>query len=220
MLTDKIKNASDIRTKRRDETHGQYLARMDALAPFERETGDPILPPEAEKHGDFDDAFIPDEGGQLTKTKRRRSTSSLARMADNGQITLDQLAAAFEIAAVAENIQRAASVRCASLEARVDSSGSARDALVERLHLVRMEQAYSLWRSHLPVPKRMVVDMVLADRALFVIARAHRVGWPKARQRLVRALDGWIDIRERIWREVDERDVLARYARLGVGELV
>lgn len=215
-----FKGTVDIRTKRRNETHAQYLARIDAMAPFEKETGDPILPPEAELQGEFEDAFVPDEGGKLTKTKRRKSSSSLARMAESGQITLDQLAAAFEIAAVAERIQRSASLRCASLEARVDGSGSGRDVLVERLHLVRMEQAYTTWRERLPVPRRMIVDMVLSDQSLFVTARVHRMGWPKARQRLFRALDAWIEIRQRVWRDVDERDVLARYARLGEGELV
>lgn len=210
----------DMRAKRRDETHAQWQSRLDAMAPIERETGEPVLTPEQQATGDFEDAFVPDEAGHLAKTKRRKSASSLMRMTDNGQLSLDQLAAALEIAAVAESLQRSASLRCASLEARVDGSGSARDALIERLHLVRMEQAYSVWRQRLPVPKRMAIDMVLSDRALFATARVYRMSWPKARARLVDALDAWIEVRARIWREVDDRDVLARYARLGCGGLV
>lgn len=210
----------DPRVKRRDETHAQWQARMDAMSDFERETGEPIITPEAEAHGEFDDVFVPDEGGHLTKTKRRRSASSMARMHENGQITADQHAAAMEIALVAELIERSVSVRGASLEARVDSSGSGRDVLVERLAIVRLERAYSDWRRFLPMPRRMVIDMVLADRDLFATARVFRVSWPTARKRLIAALDRWIDIRERTWRNVDERDVLQRYAMIGCGVLL
>lgn len=210
----------DPRIKRRDETHGQWQARMDAMSDFERETGEPILTPEALVHGDFDDVLIPDPHGEHAVTKRRRSPSSLARMYENGQITIDQYGAALEIARIAEMIERSVSVRGASMEARVDSCGSARDVLVERLHMVRMEQAYSQWRQRLPTPRRMVIDMVLADRELFVIARVYRVGWPRARKLLLSALDRWSDVRERIWQDVDERDVLAKYVRLGDGQLI
>lgn len=220
MTATMTKAKPDPRAKRRDETHAQWQARIDAMAPFERETGEPVLTPEALAQGDWEPAFIPDQGGHLTKTMRRKSVSSMARLHDNGQITGDQWAASQEIALVAEMIERSVSVRGASLEARVDSSGSGRDVLVERLHLVRMEQAYTQWRQHLPMPRRMVIDMVLGDRELFATARVHGVGWPRARRLLLGALNSWIDIRAKVWRDVDERDVLARYARLGVGELV
>lgn len=190
------------------------------MSEFERETGEPIMTPEAEAHGDFDDVFVPDEGGQLARTKRRRSASSMARMHERGQITGDQHAAAMEIALVAELIERSVTVRGASFESRVDGSGSSRDALVERLAMVRLERAYSDWRRFLPIPRRMVIDMVLADRDLFATARVFRVSWPTARKRLIAALDRWCDIRERTWRDVDERDVLQRYAMLGCGVLV
>ncbi len=220
MTTTATRAKPDPRAKRRDETHAQWQARLDAMLPYERETGEPVLTPEALAQGDFEPAFVPDhETGQVTKTLRRKSASSMARLHDNGQITSDQWAASQEIALVAEMIERSVSVRGASLEARVDGSGSARDVLVERLHLVRMERAYTAWRQHLPMPRRMVIDMVLGDRELYVTARSHNVGWPRARRLLLGALDRWIDIRERIWRDVDERDVLARYARLGCGEL-
>ncbi len=215
------KAKADPRAKRRDETHAQWQARLDAMLPIERETGEPILTPEALAQGDFEAAFVPDHiTGQVTKTMRRKSSSSMARMHDKGEITGDQWAASQEIALVAEMIERSVSVRGASLEARVDGSGSGRDVLVERLHMVRMERAYTQWRQYLPMPKRMVIDMVLGDRELFVTARVHGMGWPRARRLLLGALDRWIDIRERVWRDVDERDVLARYARIGQGELV
>lgn len=210
----------DPRVKRRDETYALWQARLDAMSDFERETGEPIITPEAEAHGEFDDVFVPDEGGHLAKTKRRRSASSMARMHEKGQITADQHAAAMEIALVAELIERSVSVRGASLEARVDSSGSGRDVLVERLAIVRLERAYSDWRRFLPMPRRMVIDMVLADRDLYATARMFRVSWPTARKRLIAALDRWTDIRERTWRDVDERDVLQRYAMIGCGVLL
>lgn len=210
----------DPRAKRRDETHAQWQARLDAMLPYERETGEPVLTPEALAQGDFEAAFVPDhETGQVTKTLRRKSASSMARLHDKGFITGDEWAAAQEIALVAEMIERSVSVRGASLESRVDSSGSARDVLVERLHMVRMEKAYTKWRMRLPMPKRMVIDMVLSDRELFVIARVHRVGWPRAKRLLKAALGEWASVRADVWRDVDERDVLARYARLGCGEL-
>lgn len=210
----------DPRVKRRDETYALWQARLNAMSEFERETGEPIITPEADAHGEFDDVFVPDEGGHLAKTKRRRSASSMARMHEKGQITADQHAAAMEIALVAELIERSVSVRGASLEARVDSSGSGRDVLVERLAIVRLERAYSDWRRFLPMPRRMVIDMVLADRDLYATARMFRVSWPTARKRLIAALDRWTDIRERTWRDVDERDVLQRYAMIGCGVLL
>jgi hypothetical protein len=70
----------DMRAKRRDETHAQWQSRLDAMAPIERETGEPVLTPEQQATGDFEDAFVPDEAGHLAKTKRRKSASSLMRM--------------------------------------------------------------------------------------------------------------------------------------------
>ncbi|MFX8813237.1 hypothetical protein ABTM61_20120, partial [Acinetobacter baumannii] len=81
----------------------------------------------------------------------------------------------------AEAIERAVSVKCASMEARVDHAGSARDILVERLAAVRREQTYSRWRQTLPSPKRLVLDMVLTPRSLVATARVHNVPWRRAR---------------------------------------
>lgn len=151
--------------------------------------------------------------------RRRRHGSSLSTMRDKGQLSEEQYQAACEIAFAAEMIERSVSVRCASLEARVDSSGSARDALIEKLGAVRFEMAYSQWRSRLPMPRRMVVDMVIESSSLVSIARVYNTPWRRAREMLLRSLDHWPAVKERIWRDVEERDVLWRYARIGCGEL-
>jgi len=119
-----------------------------------------------------------------------------------------QYQAAQEIAQVAEAIERAVSIRCASIEARVDNSGSGRDFIRERLHIVRMEQAYTRWRMMLPMPKRLVIDMVLTERALVATARVHGVPWRKARNYLIDALDRWEEVKGHVWRCVDTDDVL------------
>lgn len=200
--------AKDLRRKRRDETHAQWQMRLAAMTDFERETGEPILTPEATRHGTFDDVFMPAPlTGQLAKTKRRRSSSAFARMHENGSLTAEQYAAALEIARVAEMIERNVGVRGASLEARVDNAGSGHDLHAERLYLVRLERTYSIWRTRLSRPRRMVIDMVLTDQGFAATARMHYMGWARARVKLINALDRWIDIREKVWREVDQEDL-------------
>lgn len=107
---------------------------------------------------------------------RIRQTSSLRKLLDNNQITEDQSYAAQDIARVAGMIQRNASVRCASLEARIDCASSGSDMLVERLCAVRREMIYTKWCTSIAMPRRMIVDMVLEDRSLFATARTYGVG--------------------------------------------
>lgn len=135
---------------------------------------------------------------------RIRQQSSLLKMYEDGNLTAEQFYAAQQIAHVAEMIQRNASVRCASLEARVDHSGSARDILIERLGMVRAEAAYTRWRTRIAVPRRMIVDMVMDDRSLYATARTYRIGWPRAKRLLRNALDMWIEIMDRVVKEIDE----------------
>lgn len=144
---------------------------------------------------------------------RIRQQSSLRKLLDDGQLTEDQFYAAGAIAHVAEMIERNVAVRCASLEARVDCSGSARNILLERLGQVRAEAVYTKWRTSIAMPRRMVVDMVLEDRSLFTTARVHGVGWPRAKRLLRDALDHWNDLWERALKEIDQDDLDWAHAR-------
>jgi hypothetical protein len=182
-----------------------------------RTTGKPdgIMTPEGERKGDYADVFVMHvETMTVANAKRNRQASSLARMLNDSQLTEDQYGAALRIADVAESIGRAVSVRSASLEARVDNSGSARDIIVEHLMQVRIQVVYTRWRNLIPIPRRMILDMIVTDRALKATARAYRFGWPKAKRMLINSLDLWLELEERVARDVDDRDVEAIYNRL------
>ncbi len=201
--------------KRHDETHAQWQLRLAVAKLVERPCGEPLVPSEATAHGDYADEFVTHvETNTRTRTTRNRQASSLAKLHTDGQLTAEQFMAALQIAQVAETIERAVSVRCASLEARVDNANASRDALVESLRRVRLEVAYRIWRERLPMPRRMIIDMVLADRALKVTARVYGLGWPRAKRVLVKALDAWSEVTARVWREVDESDMHSAYSRL------
>lgn len=149
-----------------------------------------------------------------------RMQSPIGRMYESGALSDEQYNAADEIATVAEMIERAVSVRGASLEARVDNSGASRDLLIESLGRVRLEMTYSAWRARLPMPRRMVLQMVLTNQPLTSTARAFKVPWRKARVMLIDALDRWSEVKDQIWKAVDEEDVETVYRRLGCGTLV
>lgn len=182
------------------------------LEPARADTNAPT--PEQRQHSAYvEDDIIHAESFTRATVHRIRQQSSLRKLCDDGQISEDNLFAAQQIARVAEMIERNAAVRCASLEARVDYAGSARDVLVERLGMVRMEVAYTAWRTSIPMPRRMIVDMVLEDRSLFVTARVYRVGWPRAKRMLRDALDRWADLMAKARNEVDEVDLIRAQSR-------
>lgn len=141
--------------------------------------------------------------------------SGIDRMAESGQISDEQHAAAMDICYVAERIERAVSVRSGNIEARVDNQGADRDELIEKLGTIRLEMTYSAWRDRLPMPRRMVIDMVTNTQSLVNTARSYGVPWRKARGRLIDALDRWIDIREKIWATIDEDDVIRVHRKIG-----
>jgi hypothetical protein len=190
------------------ESMGQWRARLAIDRQMARRAGEPLIPAEAEHHGDYTEDFITHvETNTKAWTKRNRMSSALAMMHERGAITPAQFFAAWQIAMTAELIQRAVSVKGASLEARVDQSGSARDHSIERLGHVRREQTYTRWRLTLPTPKRLVIDMVVSERPLVATARVYRVPWRKARDILIAALDRWIDIERRVADELDQEDL-------------
>lgn len=162
----------------------------------------------------------PETYAALDAVPSNRRQSPIARLYESGAIDDDQYNAAEEIATVAEMIERAVSVRGASLEARVDNSGAAKDKLVEHLVRVRLEVTYSRWRLRLPMPRRMVLDMLLTNQPLTATARSYRMPWRKARKMLIDAIDRWIDIKERVWSTVEAEDVEDVYRKVGGGTLL
>lgn len=205
----------DIRDKRPWETHFQWRGRVARLDADERVRSEPIVPIEAQRHGDYRDTDVMHiETQTIAVTKRNRFYTPFDDLHHRGVISVEQRDAVDEIQDVAAMVQSAVSVRCASLEARVDNAGGARDVLVERLGRVQLEVAYTRWRQALPVPRQMILDMVLQPGPLKAKAVRHGMGWPKARKWLLRALDRWIEIRDKVLDEVDQKDLDAAHQRL------
>lgn len=175
------------------------------------------LPPEAERHGDYVEVTVVAEDRSSATVKRNRMTNPMLTLYENGVITEEQFDASVEIARVAEEITRPIGMRSASLEARVDNSGSAKNLLIENLSRVQLEATYSRWRDRLPMPRRMVIDMIVEQRPLAATARIYRIGYRKARKHLINALDRWIDIRAKVFEIIDEKDVAAAQYRAGGG---
>lgn len=208
------------RRKRPGETDLQWRLRVSQLDTDLRDGEAPLVTPEAERHGHYENDFVLHQESQtLARTKRNISTSPFARMHQRGQITASQYQAALEIAMTVERIQRGMSIRGASLEARVDNSGSASDMLIERLALVRMEVVYTAWRKKLPNPKQMFIDMIVLPGSLFGRCRSYRRSWEWGRERLLDALDEWTKDMADIVRNVDEESLERTYARLGEGKI-
>lgn len=201
--------------RRAGETLWEWRARLAAQSEAEQRKGQDVVTPETRRQGGLSKEFVTHaETGTTTTSYRRKSRSALAYMRERGSLTDDQFYSAQRIAEIGEMLQRSVSVGCASLEARVDCSGSARDALNESLYRVRAEGAYTEWRHKLPVPRRMVIDMVTSDAGLKAIARTHNMGWPKAQAILKDALDSWPDILAKYVARIDQEDIDRQHARL------
>lgn len=189
-----------------------------------RRKADPLAPlppidldgptPEQRRHARYErDEIIHAETFTRATVHRVRRESSLAILHEHGRINAEQYIAALDIARIAQLLQRSVEVRCASLEARVDNQGSDRSVLIENLTMAKLEVVYSKWRNLLPMPRRMVIDMVTNDRSLKATARVYGMGYPRALSRLRDALDLWCELRERVWREYDGTDLLRAQAR-------
>jgi hypothetical protein len=175
--------------------------------------------PEAERQGSYADVTVVADDRSQARVRRNRTTNPMMELFERGSIDEDQYDAAVEISRVAEAISRPAGMRSASLEARVDNSGSAKNLLIEHLGWVRMEKAYSIWRTRLPMPKRMVIDLVTGATTLNTAARRYRMRKNRARTRLVDALNSWIGLCEEMREKIDERDVESAHHRAGGGTL-
>lgn len=122
----------------------------------------------------------------------RLRQSPLVRMYKLGKISMDDLESARQIAAIVEMIESDVRPATSNFEMPVDNAGSARNVLVEGLLRVRLEVAYRAWSKTLPVPRRMIVDMIVSDNVPYVrLARRYRMHWRTARKRLLTALRIW-----------------------------
>lgn len=195
------------KAKRPGETHLQWVSRITQLEHAEATRTGPLVTPEAEQHGTYDAVNVTDADGGTARTLRNRQMSAITLMHERGQLTEEQLHAAQQIADVAERIARSVSTKAHNLDPRVDGAGAGRDPGIESLSRVRMERTYSAWRARLPMPKRLVLEMVMADRAFTRIAQRHNVAPARAKRLLSNALDTWIDIRARVYKLIEQEDV-------------
>jgi hypothetical protein len=121
----------------------------------------------------------------------RTHDGALAQLHLNGTIDAEQLEWTAQIANVHRSIESDVAVSIASLEARVDT-GTRAPAIAERIHRVRMHGAYTFWRRMLPMPKGLVLDMIVGDAVGYTVAAArHRVHNRKAKRLLLEAIQRW-----------------------------
>lgn len=195
----------DPLTKRPDETDLQWRARLARAQETRRKAGEDIITPERMAKGDLEEFNAKVQG--VHRSYRQRSTSSLARLCVRGVLTSDQLAAAQEIATIIHSIGAEVGYASGSIEARVDCSSSAKSHGADHLHRVCMERAYTKWRSALPHPKGMVLDMLTEDHRLAAIAARYGRNWRVAIGTLKDALDDWPEHRQRAFKDITQDDV-------------
>ena len=120
----------------------------------------------------------------------RRRPGSLARLYASGAIDDDQLAAADAILEAYRVVTAGVAVRTANLSARVDSSGhgKAETAIFGRM---LSDLTYSEWRRGIGVSANAVLDVIVHDQGLTIIARQYRMSMTRARRMLTQALDLW-----------------------------
>lgn len=199
------KRGRDPLAKRHDETNLQWNARVARAKETRRKQGEDIVTPETLAQGGLEAGYSPDQ--ERARTYRRRTTSSLLRLNMRGVISDDQLLAAQEIAGIAERIGKDVGYRGMRYGGRVDNEGSGRDPVAEGLNRVRCERAYSEWRLALPLPRGMVLDMVMEDYRLAAIARQYNRSWVKASKVLKAALDHWEECKTEAFKTIGQEDV-------------
>lgn len=137
---------------------------------------------------------------------------AIARLYRSGKLFIDELARAVEIAATARRLSAEVSLRCVSLETRVDVSRHDH-AFFEALGAVRREVAYRRWRAMLPRPGP-VVAMILDDVGATRAARQARMRRAGVIMLLCEALDLWGQLMADATHDIDEATLLAAQAGL------
>jgi hypothetical protein len=146
----------------------------------------------------------------------RRERSPLDKLHESGAIDAEQKGWAEEIAAVAEMIERDVTVRIGSYEPRIDHEHRGGVVLtLERITKVRRELAYGRWRTMLPMPKRLVLDMIVGEPIPFsMAARRYGIRHQRCKKILIAAIDRWPDCLDWAFKEKDERDLEVVHQRL------
>jgi hypothetical protein len=130
----------------------------------------------------------------------------------SGTISADQLAWALEIATAAAMIAAGIGMKTASLEARVDTTRMGDGTFYEALGRVRSEMAYSRWRARVSGPIGAVLDLVVHDCGVTIVAKRHRMSVRRARKLLTAALDLWPVVLAGVRQEVDLATLAAAHA--------
>lgn len=138
---------------------------------------------------------------------------AMARLFQNGHLSIDQLAFSQEIRGVAELIQREVGLAVVSVETRVDNGAAQFRREEQSLGRVRAEMAYTAWRRSLARPAP-VLAMVVEDRMCRGVARAFRMRDATLRAMVSQALDAWPDFCRDARDRVSEADLRAAEARL------
>lgn len=159
------------------------------------------------------------EGTVQTHEHASRRGDPLTRLFIAGHIDRDQLTAAEEISEVFEWIERDVAVKVIGYEPRVDRtrSGAVNGSLrhIETVRRVRMEVAYSWWRSRLPSPCSAILDMLVGDQLSFsTVALRHGMHKRRARRLLIDALNLWPEALDRAELLVDEASLAAAQSGL------
>lgn len=161
---------------------------------------------------EIDERWGHKRGGTPATLEQAHRPGAIARLHLSGALSDDQLAWAAEIFTVAEALGSDVRVRIARYDMRVDGAGGAR-AHQERLGWVWMEAAYSRWRAAAgPVWSALALDMIVRDRPLTRVARAHAISARRARCVLTDALNLWDICYREARHEIDDEALIAAEA--------
>ena len=165
--------------------HQAWAARHPALAAEERRL-------RKEQHEIA--ALCPKTSASTPETRYRAGPvrdGAIARLYLSGALSADQLAWSIEIAMVHAQIIRDVTVRCISLETRVDNGGGGDRAFWEALGAVRREWAYGRWRDDLGEIAGAILAIIVDDCPITLIARQRGMHVRRMRKALSDALDAW-----------------------------
>lgn len=147
----------------------------------------------------------------------RTRQGALARLYQSGTLNAEQLASGEAIREAAHRCTAEVLIRTASLETRVDSTPRWDGTFFEALGAVRSERAYTEWRAAVAATALIgaVLDMVVGDEGVTVVARRYRMHVRRATAMLIAALDLWPRMRAQAAREISPATLAAAQAGLG-----